>query len=136
MLFRFSRITTGVLLFMVTLGLLHFADMLYEQHDPSSDQSIAQVQSLCGELCDPDAGRMTVGTFPLFEQRVVPMNCINLFGDVLYRMEGHGQLQSPKSIPRQWRSAFTLNGKVPITERWFNMPYLGCLLYTSPSPRD
>ena len=125
MLCKRARISLGVFLLVSTLVLLHFTTTPYEQHDASSDQSIAQVRSLCGELCDPEAGRVTAGTFPLFGQRVVPMNCIDLFGDALYWMEGHGQLQSPKSIPRQWRSAFTLNGEVPITDRWFNMQYLG-----------
>ena len=82
---------------------------------------IEDVRRVCGPLCDAEARPTETG--PFFGERNVPMNCIHLFGKHLLQTGNLGAV-APKTIPRQWLNAFTLNGRVPVTKYYFNQKYL------------
>lgn len=76
----------------------------------------------CGPLCKVDAGKFEKSLY--FAKRTVPVNCKAIFSDDVFVLRGHGQDSAPKNIPVQYQHDYTLGGRIPVKDFYFNQNYL------------
>ena len=74
---------------------------------------------MCGDLCVVEGGTFSSG--PYFKHRTVDnVKCPSLFDDVVWPAVGHGLKHSPQDMPPHMEPMYTLNGAIPIKERYLD----------------
>ena len=76
----------------------------------------------CGMLCKVNGGTFENSLF--FQKRTVPVDCKSIFADDVFIMRGHEQATAPTEIPKKYLSDYTLNGKIPLKDFYFDQMYL------------
>ncbi|XP_062613058.1 uncharacterized protein LOC134274836 isoform X4 [Saccostrea cucullata] len=81
---------------------------------------IEQIRRDCGQLCNTSRPG-TPG--PYFNHVTAPINCEAIFKNEFID-KGHGLKVAPRKIPDRLLKDYTMNFQLPVTEWYFNMPYL------------
>lgn len=76
----------------------------------------------CGKLCQVDAGKFEKSLY--FDKRTVHVNCKAIFSEDVFILRGHGQESAPKQIPLRYRRDYTLGGRIPVKDFYFDQMYL------------
>ena len=69
-----------------------------------------------------DAGKFENSLY--FKKRTVPVDCKAIFSNEVFIVHGHGQASAPKHIPPQYQHDYTLGGRVPVKDFYFDQMYL------------
>ena len=83
----------------------------------------------CGPLCSLDQGEFTSSLF--FDHRSVPVSCEDIFSSSAFIQHGHGHAAAPRYIPDELLKEFTMNGRITVTDRYFDQMYLTKTALTS-----
>ena len=109
-----------------TLIFLHLTtEVTFAPHPATSANAFAYLDKLirkCGELCKVNGGRFEESLF--FPKRTVQVSCRAIFSDDVFIQRGHGQSEAPKQVPDKYHYHFTLAGRVPVKQFYFNQMYL------------
>ena len=88
-------------------------------------ERIRRIAKSCGKLCDSDWNEMKYSEMYRHKYRHVKMTrrrCRALYTNPYMFVPSRA---SPRRIPTELRANFTMNGRVPLRERYFNSVYLG-----------
>ncbi len=98
----------------------------------SDAERLRLIAASCGKLCDPEANEMALDPSTQRRYRRVPMSrrrCRALYTNPYIFVPLPGRTP-PRRIPPALRANFSMNGRIPIRERYFNDAYLGNASYT------
>ncbi|XP_062590638.1 uncharacterized protein LOC134252232 isoform X1 [Saccostrea cucullata] len=98
---------------------------LHSMNLPKSSDGIpyAEIEIIrrdCGQLCNTSRPG---SPGPYFNHVTAPVNCEAIFKNT-YIDKGHGLKEAPRYIPNKLLKDFTMNFQLPVSEWYFDMPYL------------
>ncbi|XP_063422058.1 uncharacterized protein LOC134706757 [Mytilus trossulus] len=105
------------------------ADTLPPQQNQPLDyhESIPVILRDCGQLCNTSRHGLPG---PYFDHIKAPIDCTALFKND-YIDRGHGLKVAPRNIPKELLNDYTMNGRVRVSNYYFNQQYLGKKAETS-----
>ena len=95
---------------------------------------LTKLSQVCGDLCNTHAGDFREGIF--FRHRSVNVDCHAIFSDSVFISRGHGRAEPPRDIPVSLLAEYTLDGAVPVTQRYLDQKYLTKNAQTSTWTQD
>ena len=110
-----------VLLFLTAMAIFELSSSR-ESTDDAGLGYLKRCIKKCGKLCQVDAGKFEESLY--FAKRTVPVNCKAIFSDEVFVVHGHGEESAPKNIPKEYHRDYTLNGRIPVKDFYFDQMYL------------
>jgi len=118
-------LASAVLLFLTALAVRNTNSFELSRFQESKDAGLEYLKrciQTCGKLCQVDAGKFEESLY--FMKRTVPVNCKAIFSDDVFLIRSHGEESAPKNIPEKYYRDYTLNGRIPVKDFYFDQMYL------------